>query len=115
MRKLRPRYGFARKEIACQMAKQVSTEKVSTEYSKSLQVDASVSAGASGGGMSGAFGASGGFKRFKSNIESNGVERMVMKSYCLEYRSAVDINMPLKVTKAFGERVNSLKHWLLFN
>ena len=45
----------------------------------------------------------------KQDVVNNKVERNVMKSYCLVYRSAVDPNMPLKVTSAFAAGVDKLK------
>ena len=52
---------------------------------------------------------SGGYKEMKQDVVNNKVERNVMKSYCLVYRSGVDPDMPLKVTSAFAASVDKLK------
>lgn len=105
MTKLRPKYGYARKETACQMAKQITTETTMGDYTDTLNIDAN--GGVDMPGLQ--FSLSGGYKEMKQDVVNNKVERNVMKSYCLVYRSGVDPDMPLKVTSAFAASVDKLK------
>ena len=108
---LQPKHGYALPEHACHHSAQATMESTMTDYSKNLEVDASLSMEGSYKAVTGGFSLSQGYRNFNQEVVSEESERFMYKSYCLQFLFGIKPDVGaggLKGTQSFQTAVASL-------